>query len=92
MLRFIRTTWLVNTLLIIATIVLSLLTVDWHHQMFQLYEIEVQVKKENQSITAINRQLLMEHSEVLSGMAIVEKSQELLGMHSPDKKINTLSL
>jgi hypothetical protein len=29
---------------------------------------------------------------VLSGMAIVEKSQELLGMHSPDKKIKTLSL
>ncbi|HIF89904.1 MAG TPA: hypothetical protein EYG22_03380 [Candidatus Thioglobus sp.] len=92
MLRFIRTTWLVNTLLIIATVVLSLLTVNWHHQMFQLYEIELQVKKENQSITAINRQLLMEHSEVLSGMAIVEKSQELLGMHSPDKKIKTLSL
>ena len=34
----------------------------------------------------------MEHSEVLSGMAIVEKSQELLEMHSPDKKIKTLSL
>lgn len=60
--------------------------------MFQLYEIEVQVNKENQSITAINRQLLMEHSEVLSGMAIVEKSQELLGMHSPDKNIKTLPL
>ena len=60
--------------------------------MFQLYEIETQVKKENQSITAINKQLLMEHSEVLSGMAIVEKSQELLGMHSPDKKIKSLSL
>jgi len=92
MLRFIRATWLVNTLLIIATVVLSLLTVNWHHQMFQLYEIEVQVKKENQSITAINRQLLMENSEVLSGIAIVEKSQELLRMHSPDKKIKTLSL
>ena len=92
MLRFIRTTWLVNTLLIIATVVLSLLTINWHYQMFQLYEIEVQVKKENQSITAINRQLLMEHSEVLSGMAVIEKSQELLGMHSPDKKIKTLSL
>jgi cell division protein FtsL len=92
MLRFIRTTWLVNSLLIIATVGLSLLTIYWHHQMFQLHEIEVQVNKENQSITAINRQLLMEHSEVLSGMAIVEKSQELLEMHSPDKKIKTLSL
>jgi len=56
MLRFIRTTWLVNSLLIIATVGLSLLTIYWHHQMFQLHEIEVQVNKENQSITAINRQ------------------------------------
>jgi len=92
MLRFIRTTWLINTLLIIATVALSLLTVNWHHQMFQLYEVEMQVKKNNQSFTAINRQLLMEHSEVLSGMAIVKKSQELLEMHSPDKKVKTLSL
>jgi cell division protein FtsL len=74
------------------TVVLSLFTVYWHHQMFQLYEIETKVKKENQSIVAVNRQLLMEHSEVLSGMAIVEKSQEFLGMHSPDKQIKALSL
>ena len=74
------------------TVALSLFTVYWHHQMFQLYEIETKVKKENQSIVAVNRQLLMEHSEVLSGMAIVEKSQELLRMHSPDKQIKTLSL
>lgn len=74
------------------TVVLALLTIYWHHQMFQLYEIEMQVKKENQSIVAINRQLLMEHSETLSGMTVVEKSQELLMMHSPDKEIKTLSL
>jgi len=74
------------------TVILSLLTIYWHHQMFLLYEIETQVKKENQSISAINRQLLMEHSEALSGMVIVEKSQKLLLMHSPDKEIKTLSL
>ena len=74
------------------TVILSLLTIYWHHQMFLLYEIETQVKKGNQSISAINRQLLMEHSEALSGMVIVEKSQKLLLMHSPDKEIKTLSL
>lgn len=74
------------------TVILSLLTIYWHHQMFLLYEIETQVKKENQSMSAINRQLLMEHSEALSGMVIVEKSQKLLLMHSPDKEIKTLSL
>jgi len=74
------------------TVILSLLTIYWHHQMFLLYEIETQVKKENQSMSAINRQLLMEHSEALSGIVIVEKSQKLLLMHSPDKEIKTLSL
>lgn len=74
------------------TVILSLLTIYWHHQMFLLYEIETQVKKENQSMSAINRQLLMEHSEALSGMSIIEKSQKFLLMHSPDKEIKTLSL
>jgi cell division protein FtsL len=92
MLRFTKTTWVVNAILLIMTVILSLLTIYWHHQMFLLYEIETQVKKENQSMSAINRQLLMEHSEALSGMVIVEKSQKLLLMHSPDKEIKTLSL
>lgn len=92
MLRFTKTTWVVNAILLIMTVILSLLTIYWHHQMFLLYEIETQVKKENQSMSAINRQLLMEHSEALSGIVIVEKSQKLLLMHSPDKEIKTLSL
>ena len=92
MLRRQKITWFINSTLIIATVALSLLTIHWHHQMFQLYKIEIQVKKENQSIVAINRQLLMEHSEVLSGMNIVEKSQERLKMHAPDEDIKVLSL
>ena len=92
MLRTGKAIWLVNSVLIVATVVLSLLTIHWHHQMFQLYKIETQVKKENQSIVAVNRQLLMEYSEVLSGMTIVEKSQGRLMMHSPDQEINILSL
>ena len=35
------------------TVALSLLTVYWHHQMFELYEIEIQVKGKNQSLMAI---------------------------------------
>jgi cell division protein FtsL len=92
MLNASKTVWIVNFVLIIATVALSLLTIHWHHQMFQLYKIEAHVKKENQSIMAVNRQLLMEHSELLSGMAIVEKSRELLMMNSPDKEIKILPL
>ena len=74
------------------TVVLSILIICWHYQMFQLYKIENEINKQNQIIIAINRQLLTEYSEVLSGMNIVKKSQKILMMHSPGKKIKELSL
>jgi cell division protein FtsL len=74
------------------TVVLSLLTVYWHHQMFELYEIEIQVKGKNQSLMALNKQLLMERSELFSGMAVYEKAQNILLMHSPGKDAKGLAL
>ena len=74
------------------TVALSLLTVYWHHQMLELYEIEIQVKGKNQSLMALNKQLLMERSELFSGMAVYEKAQNILLMHSPGKDAKGLAL
>ena len=49
------------------------------------------VKAQHEKIDAINRQLLMEYSELQSGVIIYKKSQNILLMHSPSQ-INELSL
>jgi len=74
------------------TVALSLLTIVWHHQMFELYEIEIEVKSINQDRIALNKQLLMERSELFSGMAVYEKAQNTLLMHSPDTKTKNIAL
>ena len=49
------------------------------------------VKAQHEKIISINRQLLMEYSELQSGVIIYKKSQNILLMHSPSQ-IKELSL
>ena len=49
------------------------------------------VKAQHEQIVAINRQFLMEYSELQSGVIIYKKSQDILLMHSPSQ-IEELSL
>ncbi|MBU78420.1 MAG: hypothetical protein CMG28_03210 [Candidatus Marinimicrobia bacterium] len=91
MLRLIKTTWLINSALIIFLVLMSLMTINWHHQMYLLYKTEKQAFENQKIINAINRQLKVEYSELLSGLDIYNKSKEILIMDSP-KKINKLPL
>jgi len=59
--------------------------------MFLLHKKEKIIKVKHEQIVAINRQLLMEYSELQSGVIIYKKSQNILLMHSPNK-IEELSL
>ena len=59
--------------------------------MYQLHKKENMVRVQNEQIVAINRQLLMEYSELQSGVIIYKKSQNILLMHSPSQ-IEELSL
>ncbi len=70
---------------------MSLMTINWHHQMYLLYKTEKQAFENQKIINAINRQLKVEYSELLSGLDIYNKSKEILIMDSP-KKINKLPL
>ena len=85
MLRLIKTSWLINSILVIFLVLLSLLTINWHHEMYLLYKSEKQALNNQKIINAINRQLKVEYSELLSGMDIYNKSKEILLMDSPTK-------
>ncbi len=85
MLRLIKTSWLINSVLVIFLVLLSLMTINWHHEMYRLYSVEKQALDNQKIINAINRQLKVEYSELLSGMDIYNKSKEILLMNSPTK-------
>jgi len=53
--------------------------------MYLLYKSEKQALDNQKIINAINRQLKVEYSELLSGMDIYNKSKEILLMDSPTK-------
>ncbi len=91
MLILLKKIWIINGFLIVLVVSISLLSVYWHHQMYLLHKKEKMVIVQNEQIVAINRQLLMEYSELQSGVMIYKKSQNILLMHSPSQ-IKELSL
>ena len=85
MLILLKKIWVINVFLIILVVSISLLSVYWHHQMYQLDKKENIVKAQQELNISINRQLSMEYSELQSGVIIYEKSQNILLMHSPSQ-------
>jgi len=85
MLILFKKIWIINSFLIVSVVSISLLSVYWHHQMYQLDKKEKMVKAQQAQIISINRQLLMEYSELQSGVIIYKKSQNILLMHSPSQ-------
>jgi len=83
--------WIINGFLIVLVVSISLLSVYWHHQMYQLHKKENIVKAQQEQIISVNRQLSVEYSELQSGVIIYKKSQNILLMDSP-KQIKELSL
>jgi cell division protein FtsL len=74
---------IINTLLIISIVSISLLSIHWHDQMYLLHKQEKIVKSDHERINALNRQLMMESSELQSGVTVYQKSKEELLMFSP---------
>jgi len=85
MLILLKKIWIINGLLIVLVVSISLLSVYWHHQMYQLHKKENVVNAQHEQIVAINRQLLMEYSELQSGVIIYKKSQDILLMETPNQ-------
>ena len=85
MLAILKKTFIINSLLIFLVISISILTIHWHHRMYELHKEEKLVSKEYEHLNAINRQLLMEYSELESGVLIYQKSKQDLKMFEPIK-------
>lgn len=85
MLAILKKTFIINSLLIFLVVLISILTIHWHHQMYELHNEEKLVSKEYEHLNAINRQLLMEYSELESGVLIYQKSKQDLKMIEPIK-------
>ena len=74
---------IINFILIISIILISILSINWHHEMFLLHRTEKALKLENEKINALNRQLLMEYSDIQSGVTVYQKSIDELKMYVP---------
>jgi cell division protein FtsL len=85
MLAIFKKTIIINSLLILLIISLSIMSIHWHHQMYLLYKKEKVFQEQYEHTNAINRQLLMEYSELQSGVSIFRISQEKLLMFLPIK-------
>ncbi|NYT28325.1 cell division protein FtsL [Candidatus Thiodubiliella endoseptemdiera] len=75
----------VSILLALSIVVLSFLTIFWHHQSRVLFKITNSVQKTNQAIIAKQKQLLSEYFEQTSGSKIQTKATSQLRMHLPTK-------
>ena len=53
--------------------------------MYLLHKKEKVIKNDHERINALNRQLMMEYSELQSGITIFQKSTEELLMFTPEK-------
>ena len=91
MLILLKKIWIINGFLIVLVISISLMSIFWHQQMYKLHKKEKILKAQHEQVISINRQLLMELSELQSGVIIYKKSQNILLMHSPSQ-IEELSL
>ena len=91
MLILLKKIWIINSFLIVLVISISLMIIFWHQQMYILHKKEKIVKAQHEQVISINRQLLMELSELQSGVIIYKKSQNILFMYRPSQ-IEELSL
>ena len=83
MLAIFQTKIVLNTILIVSIIIISILSIHWHHEMYLLHREEKTLKSENDKIKALNSQLLMEYSEIQSGINVYQKSIDELMMFAP---------
>ena len=78
MLAILKQKIIINAFLIISVVSISILSIHWHNQMYLLHEQEKIVKSNHERINALNRQLMMESSELQSGITVYQKSKEEL--------------
>jgi len=78
----------INIFLGLVVIVFSVLNIVWNHNYRLLTNESRNVQTISRNIVAINKQLLTEYSQKISGVEIQQKAVKLLGMKLPEKTKN----
>ena len=73
----------VNLILAAVIVLLSLLTIHWHHQMYLMFKESQKLEQEYQQLLALNKQLQVNLSEAKSGSLIKQKAINELNMRAP---------
>jgi len=84
--------YVINSIIILITLILAIISINWHYKMFQLYQIEKKINTEIETAKAINNQLLIDYSEILSGINIINKAETILMMKYPKQEKKFISL
>ncbi|MCH9646104.1 MAG: hypothetical protein K0U08_05615 [Proteobacteria bacterium] len=74
-----------NLTLLFFVIVLSLLSIIWHHQTYTLYKQIKHAKTLQHQMMALNKQLLSEHSQIMSGNEIKLHAINVLKMKEAEQ-------
>ena len=74
-----------NLTLLFFVIVLSLLSIIWHHQTYTLYKQINHAKTLQHQMMALNKQLLSEHSQIMSGNEIKLHAINVLKMKEAEQ-------
>ena len=75
-----------NLIVLISIITLSIFSIIWHHQTYTLYKHINQANSEHYQAMALNKQLLSEHSQIMSGNEIKVHAINSLGMKEAQKE------
>ncbi len=75
-----------NIILILGVVMLSILTISWHHQMYLLYTQSKRIEAQNHQLVALHKQWLIKQSQVISGSEIKSKALKILKMQVPKRQ------
>ncbi len=76
----------INSILLCGIVGLSILSISWHQEMKLLYKDIKRENIKNYQIVALNKQLLSERSQILSGEEIKSVALTQLGLKELEPK------
>ena len=79
--------YLINTIIISITTIFAIMTINWHYEFFLLHKKERLINAEIEIAKSLNKQLITDYAEILSGANIIHKAKNILMMQEPKQKI-----
>ena len=85
MLKKIKNVHVFNSIIILITVILAFMSINWHYKTFSMHKIEEKINAEIDYHKTVNRDLLADYANILSGEKIIYNSKKLM-MIEPKQK------